>query len=81
MESLLIKPDITKKYFTVYEALEDLGFKKIAPHDLPNWTFDFIPDDYENRVVEKDDKYFIFVSMDHFNSKIYGIQLNPIKGE
>jgi len=74
----VINPDITKNYYTSYEALEEFGYKKVPAHELPDWVIDHLEDGEENKVVEQNNEYFVYQGMDHSNSTIYEIELRQL---
>lgn len=74
MREITEYPSQAKSYWTVFEALEDLGYTVADPHLLM----------YENinnfhHLFAKDGKYYGYLGMDHFNTMIYSITLIEVQ--
>lgn len=69
-----IQTNITKSYASGIEAVEDCGFEEIGIIEM-NKNFKRI----SRTLLEKENKLYYYVGMDHFNTTVYNVTLNPIE--
>lgn len=74
MKKIAIKTDCTKNYYSAMDALQEMEYKEIG-----TITYSCRKKDTTRPLLEKDNKQYAYLGMDHFNTTINKVFLGDIE--